>query len=65
VDVDGLGGIGDRGRWSRLGGERGEEEGELGEDLGGEVVFVRLGEEALRGAVGQAVLGGEGLDRFA
>jgi hypothetical protein len=65
VDVDGVGGVGDGGRWGGLGGEGDQERGEAVYGGGRQIVSGGLGEEALCGLVGQAVAGCEGLDRFA
>jgi hypothetical protein len=65
VDVDGVGGVLDRGGWRWLGGEGGQEPREAIEGRGVEIVLGGVSEEALSGPVRQAVLGGEGLDRFA
>jgi hypothetical protein len=65
VDVDGVGGIGDGGRWSGLGCEGDQERGQAVYGRGWQLVSGGLGEEALCGPVGQPMVGGEGLDRFA
>jgi hypothetical protein len=65
VDVGGLEWVLDGGGWGRLSGEGPQERGEAIEGTGIEIVLGGLSEEASGGLVGQAVMGGEGLDRFA
>jgi hypothetical protein len=65
VDVDGLDGVLDGGGWGRLGGEGRQERCQAIDGGGVEIMLGGLGEEASRGLVRYAVVGGEGLDRFA